>query len=315
MSETLKRMISGLFLGGLVFLGIFYQGFYWFFTLFIVLCLALFALREFYSLSDRGSLAMGAPFRKVGYFFSICIVLSYYAKFLKTKRQTGFELSGFHDIFTDIFAPDFSIIVLFLLLLLFSAATLQLLYRPLQGALYSLSVTLFGPIYTVLTISHAFSLLGLPTGQFYLVLFLLLPITADVGAYFAGRYFGKHRVGFRLSPKKTYEGYLSALFSTSLMGLGLLWFWNLKVLPKSSFVETIALGYGEVFLLSLGITLAAILGDLLESAFKRDIQRKDSGSLIPGHGGMLDLLDAIYWSLPLAYFYLSLRQLLGFSLT
>ena len=309
MSETVKRIISGLLIFSLVSLGIFYEGFYWFFALFLVLCSALLGLREFYNLSERTSLSTGAPFRKVGYFFSICIVLAHYAQFLKLKRATGHVLSEFHNIFTDIFAPNFPIVVLFLLLLLFSAAALQLLYRPLQGAIYSLSISLFGPMYTVLTISCAFYLLALPAGQFYLTLFLLLPIAADTGAYFAGLCFGKHRVGFQLSPKKTYEGYLGAFFLTSIMSVAFLWLGDTKIAPGR-----IALGYGEVFALSLVISLASILGDLLESAFKRDMQKKDSGSMIPGHGGMLDMLDAIYWSLPLAYFYLSLRQLFGFPL-
>lgn len=302
MNETLKRTVSGLILLVLTLIGLFYQGFSWLSALVLTLCFALLGLREFYDLSDSPS--KGRPFRKVGYFFSICIVLACYAEFLKAKAQSGHRLSQLHDSFINIFAPDFSIVTLSLLLLLFSAATLQLLYRPLQGAIYSVSVTLFGPIYTVLTISCAFYLLTFPTGHFYLILFLLLPISADVGAYFTGRYFGKHRVGFRLSPRKTYEGYLGAFVFTYLGGIAFLGLWTLKLSPQE-----IGLGYGEIFLLSLGISFTTILGDLLESAFKRDMERKDSGSIIPGHGGVLDLLDAIYWSLPLGCFYVSLRQL------
>ena len=315
MSETLKRIISGLIIGSLVIFVIFYQGFYSILALFLVFCLCFLALGEFYRLADRSSLGIGAPFYKVGYFFSAGIILSSYASFLKTKEQGGYELSASYADFVAIFAPDFSLVSLFLLFLLFSSAALQLLYRPLQGALYSLSVTLLGPVYTVLTMCCAFYLLALPGGQFYVFLFLLLPIASDTGAYFSGLYFGRHRVGFRLSPKKTYEGYIGAFLLTVLTGPALLWLWKADILPVFFLSEPIALGYGEIFFLSMGICFAAILGDLLESALKRDIEKKDSGSLIPGHGGMLDLLDAIYWSFPLGYFYLSLRQLLGYSLS
>jgi phosphatidate cytidylyltransferase len=119
-----------------------------------------------------------------------------------------------------------------------------------------------------------------------LVLFLvLLVVAADVGAYFAGRTFGRHKLAPRVSPGKTWEGVGGGLVAAALMAaIGVLWF-HVSARP---------------FLIVCGITvLASIVGDLTESLFKRHAGLKDSGTLLPGHGGVLDRVDSVTAAAPI----------------
>jgi phosphatidate cytidylyltransferase len=119
---------------------------------------------------------------------------------------------------------------------------------------------------------------------------------ADSGAYFIGRAFGKHKLSPRLSPKKTWEGYLGGVLTgtigTALMAL---LFMNLAG-PDT----TIALWKGA--LLGLILSVLTTLGDLGESMFKRQVGVKDSSNLIPGHGGVFDRIDSWLWAVAIGYY-------------
>jgi phosphatidate cytidylyltransferase len=118
-----------------------------------------------------------------------------------------------------------------------------------------------------------------------LMLFLvLLVVAADVGAYFGGRRFGKHKLAPRVSPGKTWEGVYGGLAAAALLAvIGVFWF-RLNAPP---FVGLCAL-----------VVLASIVGDLTESLFKRHAGLKDSGGLLPGHGGVLDRVDSVTAAAP-----------------
>lgn len=127
-----------------------------------------------------------------------------------------------------------------------------------------------------------------------LVLFLiLLVVAADVGAYFGGRQFGKHKLAPRVSPGKTWEGVAGGLVAAGVMAaVGVYWF---DARPAA-------------FAALCGIVVvASIVGDLTESMFKRHAGVKDSGSLLPGHGGVLDRVDSITAAAPI--FLIGLEQL------
>ncbi len=119
-----------------------------------------------------------------------------------------------------------------------------------------------------------------------LVLFVLvLAWAADIGAYFAGRRFGRLRLAPAVSPNKTWEGVIGGLCAGGLVALaGRAWFGA----PGVAFVS-----------LCVAAVLVSVVGDLLESMFKRQRGMKDSGSLLPGHGGMLDRIDSLTASVPL----------------
>jgi phosphatidate cytidylyltransferase len=120
---------------------------------------------------------------------------------------------------------------------------------------------------------------------FWLLFLLLLVVAADVGAYFAGRQFGRHKLAPKVSPGKTWEGVAGGLLAAAIMAAaGTAWF---KV-DAGAFVGVCAV-----------VVLASIVGDLTESLFKRHAGLKDSGTLLPGHGGVLDRVDSVTAAAPI----------------
>jgi phosphatidate cytidylyltransferase len=114
---------------------------------------------------------------------------------------------------------------------------------------------------------------------------LLLVFAADIGAFFAGRRFGRHKLAPRVSPGKTWEGVLGGLVAVALVALiGAVHF---------------ALPVGAAVAFACGIGIFSVIGDLTESMFKRAAGLKDSGSLLPGHGGVLDRIDGVTAAAPL----------------
>ena len=117
-----------------------------------------------------------------------------------------------------------------------------------------------------------------------LLFVLLLVVSADVGAYFAGRQFGKHKLAPRVSPGKTWEGVCGGLAGAMVLaGIGVFWF----QVSAAPFIALCSIVFA-----------ASVVGDLTESMFKRHAGLKDSGSLLPGHGGVLDRLDSITAAAP-----------------
>jgi phosphatidate cytidylyltransferase len=123
--------------------------------------------------------------------------------------------------------------------------------------------------------------------------FFLLIWANDTGAYLMGISFGRHRLMERISPKKTWEGFLGGLITAALVAW-VLSYW-LGVVNPSQWV-----------IISLIISVAGTYGDLVESMLKRSIGVKDSGIIMPGHGGFLDRFDSAIISFPLVYLFISL---------
>lgn len=138
-------------------------------------------------------------------------------------------------------------------------------------------------------------------GPSWLTIVIAAAFLSDSVAYFVGRAFGKHPLYPAVSPKKTVEGAIGGLLGGVLALLGMGSFWLLPELPR---VDAVVLGIvGSI----LGQT-----GDLVESMLKRTCGVKDSGAVLPGHGGMLDRIDALLFVAPLLYFYHQLRVAFGF---
>lgn len=132
-----------------------------------------------------------------------------------------------------------------------------------------------------------FNVLG-ETGGIWLLYVLLLVWMADIGAYFAGRAWGRRKLAPRVSPGKTWEGVAGGLVATLVLGL------------VFSVWQQLSVGGSSVLLLITAVvTLASVLGDLLESMLKRYRQIKDSSQLLPGHGGILDRIDSLTAAVPL----------------
>jgi phosphatidate cytidylyltransferase len=129
---------------------------------------------------------------------------------------------------------------------------------------------------------------------------------ADIAAYFTGKAFGKHKLAPAVSPGKTWEGVMGALAGVAVYGIVLAVVARSQPTPISAIFDS---GYGvPVVIAMLVLAALSIVGDLLESWMKRGAGLKDSSSLLPGHGGILDRIDALTSTLPVAALAIGLRS-------
>lgn len=135
----------------------------------------------------------------------------------------------------------------------------------------------------------AIYLLGYPRGGALLVVMVLIVASADIGAYFTGKRFGKHKLAPDVSPAKTWEGFWGGEACAALVGVLLWWF-----LPAQGAHISLLAALAIVFTTAI----ASVVGDLSVSMVKRESGAKDSGSLLPGHGGVLDRLDSLCGAAP-----------------
>ena len=138
---------------------------------------------------------------------------------------------------------------------------------------------------------------GQVTGQFYVLYLIAVTKFSDMGAYLTGSAVGQHLMVPHISAKKTWEGFFGAIVLALLCSLGLF-----KLMPGHLSV----LNWTHATILGVLLGFAAVLGDLAESIIKRSTDVKDSGNLLPGIGGALDLLDSLLFTAPLLFFYLRL---------
>ncbi len=137
-------------------------------------------------------------------------------------------------------------------------------------------------------------------GLYFLVFIFFVILLTDIGAYFFGTRFGKHKLSPVISPKKSVEGAIYGGLSAIIVGL---------IIGK-----LIGISFYHSFVLSLIVTVMAQLGDLSESLIKRDAGVKDSGTSLPGHGGFLDRADSYLFSVPVAYYYIKYFILSGLTM-
>jgi phosphatidate cytidylyltransferase len=164
-------------------------------------------------------------------------------------------------------------------------------FQDMQAVSRDLAVSLFGLLYIPLLLSHAALLRTLPAGRDWIFLVLFVVMASDTLAYFVGMKWGRHSLYVAVSPKKTIEGSVGGLLGGICGALTCKW---------SFFAE---LGALDVLLLGCGVGAFSQLGDLVESLLKRSFGVKDSGSIIPGHGGLLDRLDSLLFAFPVTYYY------------
>lgn len=170
--------------------------------------------------------------------------------------------------------------------------------RGRDQAATDFGVTLAGVIYIGWLGAYLISLRDLPEGFWWFLLVLPGVWLADSGAYFVGRAFGRHRLSPRLSPKKTWEGYLAGILIGVPGTAGLVFLWD--IWAGRDF--TISPFQGA--LLGLLLSTLPTLGDLGESLIKRQAGVKDSGSLLPGHGGVFDRIDSWLWGALIGYYFI-----------
>lgn len=187
----------------------------------------------------------------------------------------------------------------------------QMMLADFRSAVVSTGLASFAVPYVVLPFACLIMVRSFPSGWFFLVWLFAMVWSGDVFAYYVGKNFGKRLIAPRVSPKKTWEGTLASVVGSAVVSWLLcanvarieLWLRASGGLPSESVLEASASLQAPPLwvplVLAVVINLAAQLGDLAESMIKRAAAVKDSGNILPGHGGMLDRVDALLFAAPI----------------
>lgn len=176
--------------------------------------------------------------------------------------------------------------------LVISAFFWHVLIRQIR--LVDTAVTVFGAVYVGFTLSHLILIRQMEAGMFLALATIASVWANDVFAYLVGSAIGKHPLAPRISPKKSWEGLVAGTIGTAAMWL----------LAGSLF--DLPVGWGALVAIGLLASVAAVIGDLAESRIKREVRVKDSGTLLPGHGGFLDRFDSFIMVAIVTYYVLFL---------
>jgi len=286
MKNVLTRSLSGLFLIVIVIGSVWTNSITNYLLFLFILIFGLFEFYRFtkninYYPNDKVGIAIGIIIYSLSYFVSANIISS-------------------------------NMFVLALPLLLF--IPIFELYQKKENPIINISVTFFGLAYVVLPLSLIqFIVLGTQAtvnqadiistlnpnnevvyyNSFIIIGYFIIQWVSDTGAFVFGVSFGKHRLFERISPKKSWEGAIGGFITT--IGAAFLVYY---IYPQLELLNWI--------IISLIITFFGIYGDLIESLFKRSVNLKDSGKIMPGHGGILDRFDSTLLALPMVFFYLKI---------
>ena len=179
------------------------------------------------------------------------------------------------------------------------------------------AVSAFAFLYIAIPMASVAQLREQWQGSFFLLYLLLLVWAGDIFAYFIGKSLGTHRMSPRVSPNKTWEGAIASVLASVAVGM-LMFHYAVPISSALLHAHLIELRDGvftapasllPIVALSVGLNIAAQLGDLVESLVKRGAGAKDSGAILPGHGGMFDRIDALLFAAPVLWIYLSWRVL------
>lgn len=152
--------------------------------------------------------------------------------------------------------------------------------RGTEGYLRDASASVFLLGYVSLMAGFAMLMLAAPDGPWRIIVFILLTIGNDIGGYATGVLFGRHPIAPQVSPKKSWEGFAGSLVVQCLIGVG-------------AFIWIFDAPWWQGLIMGAVLTVTATAGDFIESAIKRDLGVKDMGSILPGHGGIMDRLDSL----------------------
>lgn len=290
----MKRVLTAAVLVPLVLLVVF-RAPLWLFAL-VVAGVAILALHEYLEISKGYGVE---PLSKLAYALTLLLIFNAYAvsddallpryPWLSALPRPWVLLSGL--------AIVFGIPVLF--------------RRDMKMALAASGISAFALPYLALPFALLILFRHDPLEGVFLIFTFFSVWMGDTAAYYTGRAFGRHKLAPVVSPKKTWEGAVASVFAS--VGVAVLVFHFAEPLsrlftkPKVSFYTPIGssptLPVLQRVILGAGVNVAAQLGDLFESALKRGAQIKDSGSLLPGHGGILDRIDALLFAVPFVWYY------------
>ncbi len=298
----MKRVVTAVILVPLVVLALF-KAPLWLFTL-LVFGVAALAAHEYFGIV----IAQGfRPFRVIGYFalaltFAIFYLIS---QLMSSIPNDGGGVGVDAGIMGMAFFWGLPLITL-LFPLIFLLASLR--REPLSQALPDAAASYMMLPYIGFTLGLLAVVRSTRNGPQYVLYLMLLVWCGDIAAYYVGRAAGRHKLAPRVSPGKSWEGAVASVIGAVIVGLVLFHYANLiaatlrsvHLLPQRSDVLPLSAlaPWRLVSLYAVCVNVAAQLGDLVESALKRGAGVKDSGALLPGHGGVLDRIDALLFAMP-----------------
>jgi phosphatidate cytidylyltransferase len=252
--------------------------------LIVMVFLAVSGLAEFYGIAGKRDLVC---FSTWGIFGGVLLIVG-----------TFFELTG--HIGTQggpSRVNDFE--TSFLILFVLGLCLRQFFSRSNTAGIVAISTTLFGLMYVPWLLNFIQKINFFPNlgnnGKFYVLYFILVTKFSDTGAYTVGSLIGKHKMIPRISPGKTWEGFGGAIAVSTLASVLFAHFFRDKL---------VGMNWIHAVILGVVLSVCAVVGDLIESLFKREAGVKDSGHFFPGIGGILDLLDSLLFNAPIMYLYL-----------
>lgn len=250
--------------------------------LLIIAFLALTGLIEFYGLVEKRGLAC----------FKGCGLVGGVALMVGTFMQLH-GILGIHN--SPARVNDFE--TGFLILFVLGVCIRQFVSKSNAAGLVAISTTLFGLMYVPWLLNFIQKIQFFPgiEGKYFLLYFVLVTKFSDMGAYAVGSLIGRHKMIPRISPGKTWEGFGGAIVVSTGGSLLFVHFFGSHMAGMNNM---------HAVILGIILSVSAVIGDLIESQFKREAGAKDSGNLFPGIGGILDLLDSLLFNAPLMYLYL-----------
>ena len=248
----------------------------------IIVLLAVTGLAEFYGLVEKRDLVC---FKGWGIFGGLLLMVGTFLNLTGVLGRSG-SPARVNDFETS-----------FLILFVLGLCLRQFFSKSNTAGILAISTTLFGLMYVPWLLNFIQKINFFPgvDGHYYLLYFIVITKFSDTGAYLVGSLIGRHKMIPRISPGKTWEGFGGALVVSVLASCVFVYYLGDRMAGMT---------WTHAVILGLLLGLAAVVGDLIESIFKREAGVKDSGKFFPGIGGILDLLDSLLFNAPIMYLYL-----------
>lgn len=249
-----------------------------------------------------GSVYLGGPWYAVLLLIIVNLGIYEFSSMLKArgyKIPLAIGFLGVSLLLTVIYIEQINLIYP-LVMLIFLVLFINVLFRMERTSVAESAVSFWGIIYLGGFCGYMLLLRMMPDGALYTYMLLIGVWIHDSAAYFIGKKWGVRKFAPLISPNKSAEGSVAGIITTLVI------FFSVAIL----FPEILPVNPWQSVFLGLGISVFAQLGDLLESALKRQLEVKDSGSIIPGHGGILDRFDSLLLTAPFVYYFFVLINLL-----
>ncbi len=279
-----RRLLSSVVLWALVISSLFAPNkvFSDYTFLIVMVALSWLGQSEFYTMAEKQGLVC---FKEWGIFGGVLLMV---ATFLHLSGELGAEPipSRVNDFETS-----------FLIIFVLGVCLRKFVSKRNKAGIPVIAITLFGILYVPWLLNFIQKIHFFPDihGNYYVLYFVLVTKFSDLGAYVTGSLFGKHKMIPRVSPGKTWEGFYGAIVIST--GASVLF-------AHFAGARLVGMTWIHAVILGVALSVAAVIGDLVESIFKREAGVKDSGNFFPGIGGILDLMDSLLFNAPLMYLYL-----------